>query len=50
MGRVGRYVKLKASEGQGDVLVEHMLDVAQLLKDVAVDNSRKHSQWGAIVG
>jgi quinol monooxygenase YgiN len=31
MGRVGRYVKLKAREGQGDVLVEHMLGVAQLL-------------------
>jgi quinol monooxygenase YgiN len=34
MSRVGRYVKLKAREGQGDVLVEHMLGVAQLLADV----------------
>jgi quinol monooxygenase YgiN len=34
MGRVGRYSKLKAREGQGDVLVEHMLGVAQLLADV----------------
>jgi quinol monooxygenase YgiN len=34
MGRVGRYVQLKAREGQGEVLVEHMLGVAQLLADV----------------
>ena len=34
MGRVGRYVQLKAREGQRDVLVEHMLGVAQLLADV----------------
>ncbi len=34
MGRVGRYVKLKAREGQRDVLVEHMLGVAQLLAEV----------------
>jgi len=34
MGRVVRYSKQKAGEGQGDVLVEHMLGVAQLLADV----------------
>ena len=34
MGRVGRYVQLKAREGQRDALVEHMLCVAQLLADV----------------
>jgi len=34
MDRVGRYVQLKAREGQRDVLVEHMLGVAQLLVDV----------------
>ena len=34
MRRVGRYVKLKAREGQRDVLVEHMLGVAQLLAEV----------------
>jgi quinol monooxygenase YgiN len=34
MDRVGRYVQLKAREGQRDVLVEHMLGVAQLLADV----------------
>ena len=34
MCRVGRYVKLKALEGQGEVLVEHMLGVAQLLAEV----------------
>ena len=27
MGRVGRYVQLKAREGQRDALVEHMLGV-----------------------
>jgi len=34
MGRVGRYVELKAREGHRDALVEHMLGVAQLLVDV----------------
>ena len=34
MDRVGRYVQLKAREGQRDVLVEHMFGVAQLLADV----------------
>jgi quinol monooxygenase YgiN len=34
MGRVGRYVQLKAREGQRDALVEHMLGAAQLLSDV----------------
>jgi quinol monooxygenase YgiN len=34
MGRVGRYVQLKAREGQRDALVEHMLGAAQLLVDV----------------
>ncbi len=34
MGRVGRYVQLKAREGQRDSLVEHMLGVAQLLAEV----------------
>jgi quinol monooxygenase YgiN len=34
MDRVGRYVQLKAREGQRDVLVEHMLGIAQLLADV----------------
>jgi len=34
MDRVGRYVRLKAREGQRDALVEHMLCVAQLLADV----------------
>ena len=34
MGRVGRYVQLKAREGQRDALVEHMLGAAQLLADV----------------
>ena len=34
MDRVGRYVQLKAREGQRDALVEHMLCVAQLLADV----------------
>ena len=34
MNRVGRYVQLKAREGQRDVLVEHMLSVAQFLADV----------------
>jgi quinol monooxygenase YgiN len=34
MSRVGRYVRLKAREGQRDVLVEHMLGVAQFLADV----------------
>jgi quinol monooxygenase YgiN len=34
MDRVGRYVQLKAREGQRDVLVEHMLGIAQLLVDV----------------
>jgi len=34
MGRVGRYVLLKAREGQRDALVEHMLGAAQLLVDV----------------
>ncbi len=34
MNRVGRYVQLKAREGQRDVLVEHMLSVAQLLAEV----------------
>jgi len=34
MDRVGRYVQLKAREGHRDVLVEHMLGVAQLLADV----------------
>ena len=34
MGRVGRYVQLKAREGQGDELVEHMLGAAQFLADV----------------
>ncbi len=34
MGRVGRYVQLKAREGQRDALVEHMLGVAQLLAEV----------------
>jgi quinol monooxygenase YgiN len=33
MGRVGRYVQLKAREGQRDALVEHMLGAAQLLAD-----------------
>jgi quinol monooxygenase YgiN len=34
MSRVGRYVQLKALEGQRDALVEHMLGAAQLLADV----------------
>ena len=34
MSRVGRYVLLKAREGQRDVLVEHMLGVAQFLASV----------------
>jgi hypothetical protein len=34
MGRVGRYVQLKAHEGQRDVLVEHMLGVAQFLVNI----------------
>jgi len=34
MGRVGRYVQLKAREGQRDALVGHMLGAAQLLVDV----------------
>ena len=34
MDRAGRYVQLKAREGQRDALVEHMLRVAQLLADV----------------
>ena len=34
MGRVGRYVQLKAREGQRDALVEHMLGAAHLLADV----------------
>jgi quinol monooxygenase YgiN len=34
MGRVGRYVQLKARVGQRDALVEHMLGAAQLLVDV----------------
>ena len=34
MDRAGRYVQLKAREGQRDALVEHMLCVAQLLADV----------------
>ena len=34
MVRVGRYVQLKAREGQQDVLVEYMLGVARLLADV----------------
>jgi quinol monooxygenase YgiN len=34
MGRVGRYVQLKAREGQRDALVEHMLGAAELLVDV----------------
>jgi quinol monooxygenase YgiN len=34
MSRVGRYVQLKAREGQRDALVEHMLGAAQLLVDV----------------
>lgn len=34
MGRVGRYVQLKAREGQRDALVEHMLGAAQLLAEV----------------
>ena len=34
MGRVGRYVQLKAREGQRDALVEHMLGAAQFLVDV----------------
>ena len=35
MSRVGRYVKLKAREGQREALVEHMLGVAQLLANVS---------------
>ena len=34
MSRVGRYVRLKAREGQRDVLLEHMLGVAQFLATV----------------
>ena len=34
MGRVGRYVRLKARGGQRDALVEHMLGVAQFLTEV----------------
>jgi quinol monooxygenase YgiN len=34
MGRVGRYVELKAREGQRDELVAHMLGAAHLLADV----------------
>ncbi len=34
MGRVGRYVRLKAREGQREALVEHMLGVAQFLAGV----------------
>jgi quinol monooxygenase YgiN len=34
MDKVGRYVQVKAREGQRDVVVEHMLGVAQLLADV----------------
>ena len=34
MGRVGRYVQLKAREGQREALVEHMLGVAQRLAEV----------------
>jgi quinol monooxygenase YgiN len=34
MDRVGRYVQLKAREGQRDALVEYMLRVAKLLADV----------------
>ncbi len=34
MVRVGRYVKLKARERQGEVLGEHVLGVAQLLAEV----------------
>ena len=34
MGKVGRYVRLKAHEGQRHVLFEHMLGVAQFLVDI----------------
>jgi quinol monooxygenase YgiN len=34
MGRVGRYVELKAREGQRHELVAHMLGAAHLLADV----------------
>ena len=34
VGKVGRYVQLKAREGQRDVLVEHMLGAAQILAGV----------------
>ena len=34
MGKVGRYVQLKARKGQRDALVKHMLGVAQILADV----------------
>src|SRR5215203_928566 len=34
MSRVGRYVQLKAREGQRDALVAHMLGAAQLLAEV----------------
>lgn len=34
MGRVGRYVHLKAREGQRDVLVEHTIGVARSLVDI----------------
>ncbi len=34
MGRLGRYVELKAREGQRDELVAHMLGAAHLLADV----------------
>ena len=35
MGRVGRYVRLTAREGQRSALVEHMLGVAHLLADMS---------------
>jgi quinol monooxygenase YgiN len=34
MGRVGRYVRLKAYEGQRGLLVKHMLGVARFLLDI----------------
>ena len=34
VGKIGRYVQLKAREGQRDVLVEHMLGAAQILAGV----------------